>query len=31
MYAKAGLDAAGILKTVFAALGQDVPSVIAAG
>ncbi|TPP10166.1 1-deoxy-D-xylulose-5-phosphate synthase [Rhizobium glycinendophyticum] len=31
MYAKAGLDAAGILKTVFAALGQDVPAVIAAG
>lgn len=31
MYAKAGLDAAGILKTVFAALGQDVPGVIAAG
>ncbi|KQW31437.1 1-deoxy-D-xylulose-5-phosphate synthase [Rhizobium sp. Root274] len=31
MYAKAGLDAAGILKTVFAALGQDVPDVIAAG
>jgi 1-deoxy-D-xylulose-5-phosphate synthase len=31
MYAKAGLDAAGILKTVFAALGQDVPEVIAAG
>ncbi len=31
MYAKAGLDAAGILKTVFAALGQDAPGVIAAG
>lgn len=31
MYAKAGLDAAGILKAVFAALGQDVPGVIAAG
>ncbi|THV23166.1 1-deoxy-D-xylulose-5-phosphate synthase [Peteryoungia ipomoeae] len=31
MYAKAGLDAAGILKTVFAALGQDVPEVTAAG
>lgn len=31
MYAKAGLDSAGILKTVFAALGQDVPGVIAAG
>ena len=31
MYAKAGLDAAGILKTVFAALGQDMPDVIAAG
>ncbi|MGC4408052.1 1-deoxy-D-xylulose-5-phosphate synthase [Rhizobium rosettiformans] len=31
MYARAGLDAAGILKTVFAALGQDVPGVIAAG
>jgi 1-deoxy-D-xylulose-5-phosphate synthase len=31
MYSKAGLDAAGILKTVFAALGQDVPGVIAAG
>ncbi len=31
MYARAGLDAAGILKTVFEALGQDVPGVIAAG
>lgn len=31
MYAKAGLDAAGILKTVFAALGQDAPGAIAAG
>ncbi len=31
MYAKAGLDSAGILKAVFAALGQDVPGVIAAG
>lgn len=31
MYAKAGLDAAGILKTVFAALGQNAPGVIAAG
>lgn len=31
MYAKAGLDAAGILKAVFAALGQDAPGVIAAG
>jgi 1-deoxy-D-xylulose-5-phosphate synthase len=31
MYGKAGLDAAGILKTVFAALGQDLPEVIAAG
>ncbi len=31
MYAKAGLDAGGILKTVFAALGQDLPEVIAAG
>ncbi|MDH4441451.1 MAG: 1-deoxy-D-xylulose-5-phosphate synthase [Rhizobium sp.] len=31
MYARAGLDAAGVLKTVFAALGQDMPDVIAAG
>ncbi len=30
MYAKAGLDAAGILKTVFCGAGQDVPGVIAA-